>query len=67
MKKVLEEHYDNGQLSYRWNYLNNKPHGMHTGWSTDGSILYRFYYINGKLCGVNEPFLIRYKKYYRLL
>lgn len=36
MKEVKERYYSNGQLEYRYNYLNGKPHGLSEWWFNNG-------------------------------
>jgi antitoxin component YwqK of YwqJK toxin-antitoxin module len=39
--------YDNGQLRYEWNYINDKQHGIQQTWLTDGTLIYKSNFILG--------------------
>lgn len=70
MKEVKESHYNNGQLEYRYNYLNNKPHGLAKWWWNNGQLWYRANFLNGKPHGLSEWWRSngeQWEKHYKLL
>tara|TARA_B110000858_G_C17432295_1_gene305987 strand:+ start:249 stop:560 length:312 start_codon:yes stop_codon:yes gene_type:complete len=43
-----EEYYDNGQLRYKWQYLNYKIHGDQFDYYSNGKLNYKTQYLNDK-------------------
>jgi antitoxin component YwqK of YwqJK toxin-antitoxin module len=43
--------FQSGVLYSELNYLNDKQHGIQTGWYYDGVLQFEKNYVNGKLCG----------------
>lgn len=46
--KVAEGYYPNGQLRYKWEYLNDKRHGKQIGYWENGDEWYDFTFVNGR-------------------
>ena len=46
-----ESYYDNGQLSYKGNYVNGNRHGYWESYFSDGQLNYKGNYVNGKQHG----------------
>jgi antitoxin component YwqK of YwqJK toxin-antitoxin module len=63
-----EWYYDNGQLSYKGNYVNGKEHGYWEYYHSNGQLSYKGNFINGKQHGYWEAYYsdgdLDYKGYF---
>ena len=48
---IVRNYYDNGQLEYRFKYLNGKEHGTWKSWDENGKLWFQEEYRNGKSHG----------------
>jgi antitoxin component YwqK of YwqJK toxin-antitoxin module len=51
-----EQYYDNGQLSYKGNYVNGNKHGYWEDYFYNGQLNYKGNYVNGKPHGYWESY-----------
>ena len=55
-----EGNWDNGQLKYKWQYLNGKEHGEQLWYHSNGQLSNKHYYINGNY--VSQDKWIKYNR-----
>ena len=63
-----EEYHSNGQLRYKYQYLNGEQHGEQLGYYSNGQLRYKRQYLNGKFHGEQLGYFsdgaLKHKYYY---